>query len=202
MGLQAPQGAVVPPGEPAVTDGETRGQVNNGLGIGSQVAVADRDAEVVHRDRRLGSVCRNVADVDFDGTGLGFVRHGRRGSSDHRGRVVARRAGGDTTRDGHDDLSARGRDRRIDQRLVHDLRDAQRLSMAANTTQQETKVMIVNSSDGVDGSRDTRDPPRERAHDCRGGELANRVDHVVRTDLGENKCACFAPLMCRRERTG
>ena len=129
------------------------------------------------------------------------MRHGRRGASDHGSRIVTRRAGGDTTRDGHGDLSARGRDRWIDQGLLHRLRDAQGLSVTANTTQQETKPVLVDSSDGVDGSRYTGEPPGERSHDCRGGEHAHRFDHVLRTDdLGENECAGIAAAMCGRER--
>jgi hypothetical protein len=116
-------------------------------------------------------------------------------------RIVARPTQRDTTTDGHRNLSARGRDRRVDEGFVHRSGDAQCLIVGTHSGEQQAELVLAHASDDVDRSCETRQPARQRSHDRRARENVVRLDRVARAvDRHEHERANLTVASRRCER--
>ena len=187
---------MVPPRDPPVAHDETGTKIDDGLGVGPHLAVTQPDAEVVQACRRGGVLGTRDGRADRTISSLRFVPQCRRGSFHQVDGIVARPADRGTTTDGRSNLAGCGRDRRINQGFVDHLRDAERFTVATNSTEQESESVLANPAGDINGSRQTRQSTRERSQNRRRGELTKRLDRVGHADdVDEHERARLAVSM-------
>ena len=169
---------MVPPREALIADHQTGTEVDDGLGVRPHVALTHADAELVHRRGPFGTFAADTNPLRVDAGNPFRGCRGRR-TRDQPCQIVVRLADGDPATDECADVTARGRDRHLDQRLAHHARNAQYLAARVHTQQQDAELVLVDVPDDVDRPREARHPARKRAHHRRAAEDVEPFDRVV-----------------------